>query len=82
MSSVLPFVLTYHPDLRKVRDIVSIESFSTLSEIFTERPIIAYRRSKSLRDLLVRAKLKQDMHDDEPPWEIGPCGKADAKTAK
>ena len=40
-SDVLPFVLTYHPDLPKVRDIVNkhwpiIESSSTLSEIFTE----------------------------------------------
>ena len=42
-SNILPFVLTYHPDLQKVRDIVNkhwpiIESSSTLSEIFTERP--------------------------------------------
>ena len=61
-SSVLPYVLAYHPDLPKVRDIVNknwpiIESSSTLSEIFTERPTMAYRRPKSLRDLLVRAKL-------------------------
>ena len=51
-SSVLPFVLTYHPDLPKVRDIVNkhwpfIESSSTLSEIFTERLTMAYRRPKS-----------------------------------
>ena len=42
-SSVLPFVLTYHPDLPKVSDMVNkhwliIESSSTFSEIFTERP--------------------------------------------
>ena len=52
-SSVLPFVLTYHPDLPKVRYIVNkrwptIESSSTLSEIFTERPTMAYRRPKSV----------------------------------
>ena len=86
-SNVLPFVLTYHPDLPKVRDIVNkhwpvIESSSTLSEIFTERPTMAYRRPKSLRDLLVRAKLKPDTRDDEPPWETRPCGKARCKTCK
>ena len=72
-SSVLPFVLTYHSDLPKGREIVNkhwpiIESFSTLSEIFTERPTMACRRPKGLRDLLVRAKLKPDMRDDEPLW--------------
>ena len=64
-SNVLPFVLTYHPDLPKVREIINkhwpiIESSSTLSEIFLERPTMAYRRPKSLWDLLVRAKLKPD----------------------
>ena len=60
-SSVPLFVLAYHPELPKMRDInkhwAIIESSSTLSEIFTERPTMAYRRPKSLRDLLVRAKL-------------------------
>ena len=59
-----------------------IESSSTLSEIFTERPTMAYRRPKSLRDLLVRAKLKPDMRDDEPFGETRPCGKARCKTCK
>ena len=86
-SNVLPFVLTYHPDLPKVREIINkhwpiIESSSTLSEIFTERPTMAYRRPKSLRDLLVRAKLKPDMRDDEPLGETRPCGKARCKTCK
>ena len=85
--NVLPFVLTYHPDLPKVREIINkhwpiIESSSTLSEIFTERPTMAYRRPKSLRDLHVRAKLKPDMRDDEPLGETRPCGKARCKTCK
>ena len=40
------------------------------------------RRPKSLRDLLVRAKLKPDMRDDEPLGETRPCGKARCKTCK
>ena len=59
-----------------------IESSSTLREIFTERQIMANRRSKSLRDLLVHAKLKPDTHDDEPLWETQLCGKQDVKPAK
>ena len=43
---------------------------------------MAYRSSKSLRDLLVRAKLKPDMRDDEPLEETRPCGKARCKTCK
>ena len=86
-SSVLPFVLTYHPDLPKVRNKINkhwtiIESSSTLSEVFTERATMAYRRPKSLRNPLVRAKLKPDMHDDEPLGETRPCGKAKCKTCK
>ena len=87
LGSVLPFVLTYHPDLPKVKDIVNkhwliIESSSALSEIFTERPTMAYRRPKSLWDLLIRAKLKPDRRDDEPLGETRPCGKARCKTFK
>ena len=41
-----------------------------------------YRRPKSMRDLLERAKLKPDMRDDEPLVETRPCGKARCKTCK
>ena len=43
---------------------------------------MAYRRPKSLRNLLVRAKLKPDVRDDEPLRETRPCGKAKCKTCK
>ena len=43
---------------------------------------MAYRRPKSLRDLLVRAKIKSDMCDDEPLGETRPCGKAKCKACK
>ena len=86
-SNVLPFVLSYRPDLPKVRDIVNkhwpiIESSSNLSEFFTERLTMAYRRPKCLWDLLVRAKLKPDMRDDETLGETKPCDKAKCKTCK
>ena len=53
-----------------------------MSEIFTERPIIAYSRPKSLRNLPVRDKLQPDSRDDEPFGETLPCGKAACKTNK
>ena len=73
-SSILFFMSTYRQDIPKVRDIVNKrwpinESFSTLNEIFTERPTMTYRRPKSLRD-------------NEPLGETPPCGKARCKTCK
>ena len=62
-KAVLPFVMTYHPELPKVRGIVDkhwsiIESSDHLSTVFPQKPIMAFRRPKSLRDHLVRARLK------------------------
>ena len=86
-SRVLPFVLTYDTDLPEVRNTVNkhwpiIESSIILSEILTEIPIMAYRRPKSMWDLLVRAKVKPDTRDNEPLDGTRPCGKARCKTCK
>ena len=43
---------------------------------------MAYRRPKSLRDLLVHAKLKADPKDNEPLGESKPCGRARCQTCK
>ena len=43
---------------------------------------MAYRRPKSLRDLLVHAKLKPDPKDNEPLGESKPCGRARCQTCK
>ena len=63
-KAVPPFVMTYHPELPKVRGIVDkhwsiIESSDHLSTVFQQKPIMAFRRPKSLRDHLVQARLKQ-----------------------
>ena len=43
---------------------------------------MAYRRPKSLRDLLVHAKLKPDPKDNEPLGESKPCGRARCQTCQ
>ena len=54
VGTILPFVLTYHPDLPKVRDIVDknwsiIESSDELKDIFQRKPVMALRRPKPSR---------------------------------
>ena len=58
----IPFFFIYHPDMPKIHKILEqhwpkIESSSKLKRIFPEKPLVAYRRPKSLKDILVRAKL-------------------------
>ena len=80
VDTILPFVLTYHPDLPKVRDIVDknwsiIESSDELKDIYQSKPVMAFRRPKSLRDFLVRARLKPNSDDDNQTGECRPCGR-------
>ena len=86
-KAVLPFVLTYHPDLPKARAIVNKhwsikDSSDHLSTVFPQKPIMAYRRPKSLKDHLVRARLKPDPTDDEPLGECKPCGRSRCQTCR
>ena len=58
---ILPFVSTYHPAVQKLKKIVmenwsSIENQYLLITIFKKPPITSYKRGKSLKDMLVRAK--------------------------
>ena len=43
---------------------------------------MAYRRPKSLKDHLVRARLKPDPTDDEPLGECKPCGRSRCQTCR
>jgi len=59
---ILPFVTQFHPAVPNLKQILMmskwnlIERQPLLKEIF-EPPIILYRRGRSLKDELVRAKL-------------------------
>lgn len=59
---ILPFVTTYHPAVKKLKQIVMemwsfIENQLLLKTIFRNPPVISYKSGKSLNDMLVRAKL-------------------------
>ena len=59
---LLPFVTTYHPAVKKLKQIVRenwsfIKNQPLLKTIFKTPPIISYKRGKSLKDMLVRGKL-------------------------
>ena len=71
-----PFVITYHPALSNLSNIVrehwtTIQKHSELCKIFTEPPVLAFRKPKSLKDILVRADIS--------PWSAynGQCQKCD-----
>jgi len=58
---ILPFVTQFHPAVPNLKQILTskwhlMERQPLLKEIF-EPPIIPYRRGRSLKDELVRAKL-------------------------
>ena len=60
----IPLVLTYHPALNKVYDILRDSSNVLLvdqkhKELFQNKVFLSFRRAKNLKDLLVRAKLSE-----------------------
>ena len=59
---ILPFVTQYQPSVPNLKQILTrewhlIESQPLLNDIFKERPIVSYKKGRSLKDILVRAKL-------------------------
>ena len=70
-NSRITFPITYHPNLRNLPGTLFDKYKNTLlrdpknKEIFTEPPMIAYRRPQNLRDKITRAIIKQPRMD--PP---------------
>ena len=61
-KKILPFPKQYHPALPNLKNIFMgkwhlIQNQPHLREVFKEPPILSYRKGKSLKDTLVRAKL-------------------------
>ena len=61
-GKILPFVTAYHPGVKNLKQILMqewnlIQNQPLLKTIYKTPPIISYKRGKSLKDILVRAKL-------------------------
>ena len=61
-KDILPFVTQYRPSVSNLKQALLtkwhlIQNQPLLRQIFKEPPIISYKKGKSLRDPLVRAKL-------------------------
>ena len=59
---ILPFVTAYHPGVKNLQQILMqewnlIKNQPLLKKIYKTPPIISYKRGKSLKDILVRARL-------------------------
>jgi len=66
-SHRIPFVVTFNPALSKIRQVISsnlniLSSSQRCLATFSSPPHISYRRCKTLRDIMVRAK-----HCRQPP---------------
>jgi predicted GIY-YIG superfamily endonuclease len=82
----IPFILTYHPDNPKVGKIIAnhwptVQSSDILNLILPNKPVVAYRRPKNLKDILVRAKLTPIASQNQPS-QSGPCGDKRCKTCQ
>ena len=61
-KKILPFVTQYNPSVPNLKNILMskwhlIENQPLLKEIYQVPPIISYKRGKSLKDIIVRAKI-------------------------
>ena len=61
-KELFPFVTQYQPSVPDLKNALMekwhlIQTQPSLRQIFKEPPLISYKRGKSLKDILVRAKL-------------------------
>ena len=82
ITSGIPLVTTYNPRTSYIAEVANrnwhfLQSKERLAHIFRERPIIAYRRSKSLCDILVSSKLTGRTPEGHTTsmGSCGPCNK-------
>ena len=78
----IPLVTTYNPHTSFIAEIANrnwhfLQSKERLARIFEQRPLIVYRRPKSLRDTLVSSKLRSKTTGDHTTTtgDCGPCKK-------
>ena len=81
-NSRIPFVTTYNPRTSYIAEVAHrnwhfLQSKERLAHTFREQPVIAYKQSKSLHDVLVRTKLMDRTSEGHAIiWgSCGPCNK-------
>ena len=67
--SRFPLVITYNPSLRSISSIIQkhfkiLSSSPQCNNIFQTTPLVAFRRTDNLSDILVRSKLRTDKQID------------------
>jgi hypothetical protein len=77
----VPLVLTYHLSLENISGIVrhhwkEIQKKETLTKLFPELPVVAFRRPKRIKDTLVRAAVSR------PSSTVGQCKPCGDKRCK
>ncbi|XP_060589882.1 uncharacterized protein LOC132745064 [Ruditapes philippinarum] len=69
----IPLVLTYSsylPDTHKIvkKNMSILQKSKRMTDVFRSPPIVAYKRSKNFRDILIHGKLKKkERHNTEQP---------------
>jgi hypothetical protein len=77
----IPFVITYNPVLPNITNILrkhfnTLQSSNRCKTIFSSSPLVSFRRSSTLRDILVRAQLPNNTSNQSSSLQPGSfrCG--------
>ena len=74
-SERVPYVITFHPRLRSLGSVMRrhfylLQTNDRLRKVFEEPPMIAFRRLKNLKDLLVRSSPSKGEREEQ---EVAKC---------
>ena len=72
------FVCEWHPNLSQLPSILKkhlLENDTATKKIFLSRPIVAYRRPKSIKNYVIRNNIEADDVKKSKPKTTKPCGK-------
>ena len=81
----IPFVTNYCPQLPRFNSIFRkyeciLKSDDHLNKVFPEKPVIAYRRTPTLRDMLVKSNLKPILSEPPKPHGFYHCHRHNCTT--
>ena len=79
LTDRVPLVTTYNPCTTYIAEIANrhldfLKSKGRLAKIFNQRPLVAYRKPRSLRDMLVSSRFQKNL-ENNPVNGCKPCKK-------